>query len=293
MHHGGGVGIGYSLHAGMVIVADGTAEADRRLERVLTCDPGMGVAAMPMPATPKRPHHRARARGAHSHAGDRSMMAPHAGLERRVLSALEASPARVPVVIGGCGTGRSTLLHALADRMGRDVPVRGRRARGQHARAVPAAVVASSPFAWGDPRPAPTSAREAFDRTLALLTACAPPATGPPPSCSTRALELRTFESFPGLRHVLRELLQALADSGNRFVLTSRYVARAHRLLRDGMARFEVIHLPALAPARWPAMLPPMGDTADDRELPRQHHPRAGRRPRRLRACDRPTPRPP
>ncbi len=42
-HHGGGVGIGYSLHAGMVIVADGTPEAATRLERVLTGDPGTGV----------------------------------------------------------------------------------------------------------------------------------------------------------------------------------------------------------------------------------------------------------
>jgi urocanate hydratase len=42
-HHGGGVGIGYSQHAGQVIVADGTSEAARRLERVLTSDPGMGV----------------------------------------------------------------------------------------------------------------------------------------------------------------------------------------------------------------------------------------------------------
>jgi urocanate hydratase len=42
-HHGGGVGIGYSQHAGQVIVADGTPEAARRLERVLTSDPGMGV----------------------------------------------------------------------------------------------------------------------------------------------------------------------------------------------------------------------------------------------------------
>ncbi|HET6650132.1 MAG TPA: urocanate hydratase [Candidatus Limnocylindria bacterium] len=42
-HHGGGVGIGYSLHAGMVIVADGTPQAAARLERVLTTDPGMGV----------------------------------------------------------------------------------------------------------------------------------------------------------------------------------------------------------------------------------------------------------
>jgi len=43
IHHGGGVGIGYSIHAGQVIVADGTPEAAKRLERVLTSDPGMGV----------------------------------------------------------------------------------------------------------------------------------------------------------------------------------------------------------------------------------------------------------
>jgi urocanate hydratase len=42
-HHGGGVGMGYSLHAGQVIVCDGTLEADKRIERVLTCDPGMGI----------------------------------------------------------------------------------------------------------------------------------------------------------------------------------------------------------------------------------------------------------
>ncbi|MCH8275683.1 MAG: urocanate hydratase, partial [Armatimonadetes bacterium] len=43
IHHGGGVGIGYSIHSGMVCVADGTAMADRRLRRVLTADPGSGV----------------------------------------------------------------------------------------------------------------------------------------------------------------------------------------------------------------------------------------------------------
>jgi urocanate hydratase len=43
VHHGGGVGIGYSLHAGMVVVADGSPEAERRLGMVLTSDPGMGV----------------------------------------------------------------------------------------------------------------------------------------------------------------------------------------------------------------------------------------------------------
>ena len=43
IHNGGGVGIGYSQHAGMVVVADGTDQTRRRLERVLTCDPGIGV----------------------------------------------------------------------------------------------------------------------------------------------------------------------------------------------------------------------------------------------------------
>jgi urocanate hydratase len=43
VHHGGGVGIGYSIHAGMVVVADGTKDAERRLVRVLTTDPGTGV----------------------------------------------------------------------------------------------------------------------------------------------------------------------------------------------------------------------------------------------------------
>jgi len=42
-HHGGGVGMGYALHAGMVVVADGTARADEKLSRVLTTDPGMGI----------------------------------------------------------------------------------------------------------------------------------------------------------------------------------------------------------------------------------------------------------
>jgi len=44
VHHGGGVGIGNSIHAGMVIVADGTKEMKKRLERVLTNDPGIGIA---------------------------------------------------------------------------------------------------------------------------------------------------------------------------------------------------------------------------------------------------------
>jgi urocanate hydratase len=43
VHNGGGVGIGYSMHAGQVTVADGTESSERSIERVLTCDPGIGV----------------------------------------------------------------------------------------------------------------------------------------------------------------------------------------------------------------------------------------------------------
>ena len=44
VHHGGGVGIGLSIHAGQVLVCDGTKEMDARIERVLTNDPGIGIA---------------------------------------------------------------------------------------------------------------------------------------------------------------------------------------------------------------------------------------------------------
>jgi len=196
-------------------------------------------------------------------------MAPHEGLERRVLAALEASPTRIPVVLGGCGSGRSTLLHALADRLGRSQCqyIDVERAASTPER-FQRSVSSVSPFLPpAAPAPEPTSAREAFERTLRLLTR---PAAGDRPATFLldEVLELRTFESFPGLRHVQRELLQALADSPNRFVLTSRYVARAHRLLRDAGSRFEVIHLPALSAAEVTAMLPPLGETtADDREF--------------------------
>ncbi len=64
VHHGGGVGIGYSIHAGMVIVADGSREADERLTRVLTCDPGIGVARHADAGYPEA-YRTANARGVH------------------------------------------------------------------------------------------------------------------------------------------------------------------------------------------------------------------------------------
>ena len=196
------------------------------------------------------------------------MMAPHMGLERRVLAALEATPPRIPVLLGGCGSGRTTALHALAERLGREDSqyVDVERAASTPER-FHAAVTSTSPFPSGGTSTAPRTAREAFDQTLTYFSqarAMDRPAT----FLLDEVLELRTFESFPGLRHVQRELLQALHESGNRFVLTSRYVARAHRLLRDATARFEVIHLPALTSGEVNAMLPPTGDPShEDRDF--------------------------
>jgi hypothetical protein len=70
-------------------------------------------------------------------------------------------------------------------------------------------------------------------------------------------LELRTFESFPGLRTVLRDLIAALDASPNRFVLTTRYAARAHRLLRDAPPRFDILAVTPLTAAEVRATLPP------------------------------------
>ena len=200
------------------------------------------------------------------------MMAPHAGLERRVLASLDAAPSRVPVVLGGCGTGRTTLLHGVADRLGRTSCqyVDVERAASTPERFYHA-VVSSSPFV--DPGVArgeittPSSARDAFDRTLAFCQRARTPDGQPATFLLDEVLELRTFENFPGLRQVLRELVQAVADSPNRFMCSSRYVARAHRVLRDAAARFEVVHLPPLAVADVAAMLPPgEGMSAPDRD---------------------------
>src|SRR4051812_6912941 len=173
------------------------------------------------------------------------MVTPRTNLTRRVLAALDASPSRIPVLVGGCGTGRTTLLHQMKERLGRTgaLYLDVERSATTPERFLKA-IVASSPFPVSDP--AATSARTAFDATLAFLTRAKNGSGEPVTILLDEFLELRTFESFPGLRRVLYELIDGLSASGNRFVLTSRYVARTLRLLRDGSSRFEVIHMPAM-----------------------------------------------
>ena len=200
------------------------------------------------------------------------MTGPQAGFERRVQGALEASPSRIPVVPGGCGTGRTWLLQRLRERLGRAAAqyIDVERCATTPERFLQA-VTTSSPFAWHGADHQPATAREAFDALLAFFDTARAPGGEPCTFMLDEVLELRTFESFPGLRHVLRELIEALSGSPNRFVLTTRYIARAHRLLRDATSRFEVMHLPPLPAADVTELLAPVFNgyermASDDRD---------------------------
>ena len=190
-------------------------------------------------------------------------------LERRILAALDGSSGagpRIPVVLGGCGSGRSSLLLRLRDLIGRNQAqyVDVERIATTPERFLQA-LRESSPFPGlphGTGHRAQPGAREAFDAALAFLDTARAPGTQPATFLLDEFLELRTFESFPGLRSVLRDLVGALATSGNRFVLTSRYTSRALRLLRDAPAPFEIVHVAPLTAAEVRATLP--GVHSDD-----------------------------
>src|SRR5438046_3641531 len=173
------------------------------------------------------------------------MLTPRSTLTRRVLAALDASPSRIPVLVGGCGSGRTVLLQQIKERLGRTgaLYLDVERSATTPERFLKA-IVSSSPFPVTEP--APQSARVAFDATLGFFTRAKNGSGEPVTILLDEFLELRTFESFPGLRRVLYDLVDGLSASGNRFVLTSRYVARTLRLLRDRSSRFEVIHMPAM-----------------------------------------------
>jgi hypothetical protein len=199
------------------------------------------------------------------------MMIPERpALERRVLEALDVNgtgpgPAggRIPVVLGGCGTGRTSLLLRLRDLLGRNA-----------AHYVDVERIATTPERFlsslreSSPFPSQASAvvngndhgpRESFTAALSLLSQARGTTGGPVTFLLDEFLELRTFESFPGLRSVLRDLIAALGTSQNRFVLTTRYAARAHRLLRDAPPRFDILPVSPLTAAEVRTTLPADG----------------------------------
>ncbi|TAK11727.1 MAG: hypothetical protein EPO35_12000 [Acidobacteria bacterium] len=165
------------------------------------------------------------------------MTVERTAVERRILASLDAG--RIPVLLGGCGIGRTTLLQRLA------------ALRPSASRYIDLGAVATTPerclvAVTGRPLAAGTTARAAFDQVLREFDRAVSPSGERATVLLDAFQELRTFENFPGLRDVQRDFVAHLAASPNHFVLASRFTARAHRLLRDAPARFEVIHLPPL-----------------------------------------------
>ena len=219
------------------------------------------------------------------------MIPERPSLERRVLSALDgaqdAGP-RIPVLLGGCGSGRTSLLLRMRDLIGRNAsqyidfekiattPERFLRAIREASPFPPPAYAQAN----GD-----GGARDAFDASLAFVDTARAPGDGPATFLLDEFLEIRTFESFPGLRSVLRDMIGAIAASGNRFVLTTRYVSRAHRLLRDAPSQFEIIHVAPLTPSEIRTTIAHGPDTHGDEgdrlrdELARLVHALSGGRP--------------
>ena len=180
--------------------------------------------------------------------------------------ALDASPSRIPVLLGGCGSGRTTLLQQLRDRA---------RPRPRRSTSTSSAT-ATTPERFSRRRravavrrrrrrPRPAGARAAFDATARLLQPRAASGGEPATFLLDEFLELRTFESFPGLRRVLHEL----ARRARRQRQPLRPDQPLHARGRCGCsatapARFEVMHMPPLT----------VEDTLDDRSAVR----RLGRR---------------
>ncbi len=167
--------------------------------------------------------------------------------ERRVLAALNASPTRVPVLVGGCGTGRTHVLRGLRTRLGDHACqyVDVERCASTPERLLKS-VVSASVFVAPDVPQRVQSPREAFDALLAFFRGARGPADAPATFLLDEVLEFRTFENFPGLRHVLRDLVDGVGASTNRFVLTTRYVTRALRFFRDAVPALEVIAMTPL-----------------------------------------------
>lgn len=169
-------------------------------------------------------------------------------LERRILASLDAG--RIPVLLGGCGSGRTSLLLRVENLIGRD--------RAQYLdiaaaattpeRCLAAVLAATRLAAPAHLRVEAASTRDAVELLLGYFDA-ADAAGGTATFLLDEFLDVRTFESFPGLRHVQQDLVARLARGASRFVLASRFTARVHRLLRDAPSRFEVIHVPPLETA--------------------------------------------
>lgn len=172
--------------------------------------------------------------------------------ERHVLETLLSDGRPIYVIDGGDGSGLTQFLLAVRDAVGErrcqyldfervaTTPERFLRAIVEHSPFRAAEVVVPQ---------VRTSPREAFQLALRFLTSATTHDDQPAIFLLDEALEVRTFENFPGLRTVAQDFVSALADSPNRFVMTTRFVRRARRLLNGATDRFRSTSIRPMAPA--------------------------------------------
>jgi hypothetical protein len=170
-------------------------------------------------------------------------------LDRQLLERTRAHGDRPPatIVVGGCGAGRTERLRRVEREIGGD---RAQYIDFERVATTPErccdAVLRGSPFAPSPPAAAAAGAREAFDALVAFLMDARARDGGPATFLLDEVLDVRTFESFPGLRQAQTELARAIAHSQNHFVLATRFEARARRFAGIEPARFDVVRVEPL-----------------------------------------------
>ena len=217
------------------------------------------------------------------------MLPKRPALERRILAALEVVPPRIPVVVGECGSGRTTLLRRLEELLGPESEYHDVERVATTPEAFLASITQTSRYrakAPDAPLNAALSARASFDQGREFFAHACTRSGSRVTFLLAEVLEIRTFESFPGLRQAPREFWETLCKSSNRFVLTTRFIARARRLFHDAPDRFEFVDVPPLSPAEVSTALHGFGlgtTNSEQLELGRIIHALADGRPRYLR----------
>lgn len=169
------------------------------------------------------------------------MTASFGAFAHEVLKSLSSDERRIYLVDGSDGSGLTHLLLGLRRTLGEN---RCQYLDFERVATTPerfaCAVVEHSPFVApsSTASSAPRSPREAFLVALNFLCAAQTRDGEPATFLLDEALEVRTFENFPGLRTVASEFIAALAESPNRFALTTRFGHRARRLLRGAPGRY-------------------------------------------------------
>lgn len=194
-------------------------------------------------------------------------------VERRILEALQANVPRIPVLLGGCGSGKTTLLQRTCELLGdgQSQYIDAERITSTPERLF-TSLTEDSPYLHDQSGrdialASHQTPRNAFNALLGFLHQDIRAPSNRPIFLFDEALALRTLESFPGLRGVLREFLTGLSTSHNRFVISSRYVNRTLRLIRDLPDKFEVIHVNPLSHNETIAILDPHGIASDKNEI--------------------------